>query len=118
VTLTGTGRVPTPPNTPAPAITIVTILPPGSVVVSATSGGVTPRNLLVSASGCSTDGVNYSSPCKFSIACGNCSQKTSVRFNGTLVSTSYFKNVITASVPITLIPVPNVSTDYAFSLTN
>ena len=118
VTLTGTGRVPTPPNTPAPAITIVTILPPGSVVVSATGGGVTPRNLLVSASGCSQDGITYSNPCRFSISCGNCSQKTSVRFNGTLVSTSYFKSVITASVPITLLPVPSVATDYQFSLTN
>jgi hypothetical protein len=32
VTLTGTGRTPTPPTTPAPAITIVSILPAGSVV--------------------------------------------------------------------------------------
>ena len=65
VTLTGTGRVPTPPTTPAPAIVIVSILPPGSVLISGTGYGVTPRNVLVSPTGCSSDGITYTNPCKF-----------------------------------------------------
>ena len=117
VTLTGTGRVPTPPATTAPAITVVSVLPPGSVLIAG-SAGISPRNVLVSATGCSSDGLNYSTPCRFSITCGNCNQRTRVWFNGTQVQTSYSRGVITASVPVSLIPMPNVSTDYAFSLLN
>jgi len=79
---------------------------------------VSPRNVLASPRGCSTDGINYQNPCKFLISCGNCSNLTSVRFNGATVSQSYFKGTITALVPIALIPTPDVMTNYQFSLTN
>jgi hypothetical protein len=118
VTLTGTGRVPTPPTTPAPAITIVNVLPPGSVLISDSSSGIKPRNILVSSAGCSQDGVTYSNPCKFLISCGNCSASTKVRWSGTLVNQTYVSGVITASVPIALIPQPSESTKYQFSLMN
>jgi hypothetical protein len=115
--LTGTGRVPNPPSQPAPAITIVTILPAGSVVVSASGSGVTPRYVIATSAGCSQDGINFQTPCKFSISCGNC-KKATARFNGTLVSSSWSNGTVTVSVPITLIPPPSNATNYQISLSN
>lgn len=117
IPLTGTGRVPSPPSQPAPAITIVTILPPGSVVVSAAGMGVSPRNAIASQLGCSQDGITFQNPCRFQISCGNCKNATA-RFNGTLVSSSWSKGTVTVSVPASLIAPPAVATQYQISLSN
>lgn len=118
IPLTGTGRTPTPPSTPAPAIVIVRAFPVGSVLVNENAGGVSPKNFQVSLGGCSQDGVNFQNPCRFAITCGNCGRQTTVRFNGTQVSQSYSKGVVTVSIPVTLFTLPATPTDYSFSLLN
>lgn len=118
VTMIGTGLTPSPNPTPAPAVTIVSILPPGSVIFTSGSSAASPRYSMRSPLGCSTDGVTFSNPCIFTITCGNCTNSTTVRWNGTVVSQRYDNGVITASVPLSLIPVPAVKTDYNLSFAN
>lgn len=117
IPLTGTGRSPTPPSTPAPAIVIVRAFPTGSVLV-AENVGVTPKNFQVSSTGCSQDGVNFQNPCRFAISCGNCGRQTTARFNGTAVSQSFSRGTVTVSVPITLFTMPALPTEYQISLLN
>lgn len=79
---------------------------------------VSPTQSYVTAKGCSQDGITWSNPCVITLNCTGCSSQTTATFDGKSVTGTYSSGKLTASVPLSLIPVPGTPTQHSFVVSN
>lgn len=79
---------------------------------------ISPTQSYVTAQGCSQDGVKWANPCVITLSCSGCGSGTQVIFAGVAVPAVYSAGKMVASMPLSLIPVPVVPTQYAIAVNN